>query len=62
MASASPAPVGMRQRRQFLLLGVVRPLATIVLLIVAYYVLPLGEHLDGSAVEKLSGCVNSSTW
>ena len=53
MASASPARVGIRQRRQLLLLGVVRPLATIVLLVVAYYVLPLGEHMTGSAVVVL---------
>ena len=40
-------------RPQVLLLGVVRPLATVVLLVAAYYVLPIGQRLGGGSVVVL---------
>lgn len=42
-------------RRRFLLLGVVRPVATIVVLVVAYYVLPATVRPDATLVLLVGG-------
>ncbi|NKQ52323.1 two pore domain potassium channel family protein [Amycolatopsis sp. K13G38] len=44
-----------RRRVRFLLLGVVRPLLTVALLVAAYYVLPVGQRLDGGGMALLIG-------
>ncbi|HVW43368.1 MAG TPA: potassium channel family protein [Amycolatopsis sp.] len=49
----APAAPDKSRRLRFLLLGVLRPLLTIAVLVTAYYVLPIGQRLDGGALVWL---------
>ncbi|MEU6644710.1 potassium channel family protein [Saccharomonospora sp. NPDC046836] len=50
---SGPGQLTRAQRRRVVLLAVIRPLVTVAVLVVVYYVIPVGQRLDGTAVTVL---------